>query len=71
MTEGLRPDLERPAITIRPATVADAGAILELYNREVLETTATFDLVPRTLEQQQEWISARSGAFAAIVAVDP
>lgn len=63
-------DPERPPITIRPATLADAGAILEIYNREVLETTATFDLVPRTLEQQQAWLSARSGAFAAIVAVD-
>jgi len=71
VTDGPQPDPARPAVTIRPATVADAGAILEIYNREVLETTATFDLVPRTLEQQQEWISARSGAFAAIVAVDP
>lgn len=61
---------DRPPITIRTATLADAGAILEIYNREVLETTATFDLVPRTLEQQQDWLSARSGAFAAIVAVD-
>jgi L-amino acid N-acyltransferase len=62
---------DRPGISIRTATVADAAAILEIYNREVLESTATFDLVPRTLEQQQEWLSARSGAFAAIVAVDP
>jgi phosphinothricin acetyltransferase len=59
-----------PAVTIRPATVADAAAIAEIYNREVTDTTATFDLVPRTLEQQQEWISARTGAFAAIVAID-
>lgn len=63
-------DPGRPPVTVRTATLADAGAILEIYNREVLETTATFDLVPRTLEQQQEWLSARSGAFAAIVAVD-
>ena len=58
-------------VTIRPATLADAAAIVEIYNREVLETTATFDLVPRTLAQQQEWLAARSGAFAAIVAVEP
>ncbi len=57
-------------VTIRPATAADAGAIAEIYNREVTETTATFDLVPRTLEGQQEWLAARSGAFAAIVGVD-
>jgi phosphinothricin acetyltransferase len=61
---------ERAAVSIRPATVADAAALVEIYNREVLETTATFDLVPRTLAQQQEWISARTGAFAVIVAVE-
>lgn len=70
MSDGHHTEVGRPTIAIRPATVADAGAILEIYNREVLETTATFDLVPRTLEQQQTWLSARSGAFAAIVAVD-
>lgn len=61
---------DRPTITIRPATLADAGAIVDIYNREVLETTATFDLVPRTIEQQRDWLAARSGAFSAIVAVD-
>jgi phosphinothricin acetyltransferase len=58
-------------VSIRPATAADAGAIAEIYNREVAETTATFDLVQRTPEAQQEWLAARSGAFAAIVAVEP
>lgn len=72
MSERPRPDdADRPPVAIRPATAADAPAILEIYNREVLETTATFDLVPRTLEQQRAWLSARSGAFSAIVAVDP
>ena len=65
-----RAEWDSATITIRTATLADAGAILEIYNREVIETTATFDLVPRTLEQQQAWLAARSGAFAAIVAVD-
>ena len=59
-----------PTVATRPATVADAAAIVEIYNREVTETTATFDLVPRTLQQQQDWLTQRSGAFAAIVAVD-
>ena len=57
-------------VTIRLAALADAVAIAEIYNREVMQSTATFDLVPRTIEQQQEWLAARSGAFAAIVAVD-
>jgi phosphinothricin acetyltransferase len=58
------------SVSIRLATVADAGEIRAIYNHEVLHTTATFDLVPRTLAEQQEWLQARSGAFAAIVAVD-
>jgi L-amino acid N-acyltransferase YncA len=67
--DGDRHDLV--GLSIRLATVADAAPIVEIYNREVLETTATFDLVPRTLSQQREWLSARSGAFAAIVGVEP
>jgi phosphinothricin acetyltransferase len=58
------------SIKIRRATVADAAAILEIYNHEVQFETSTFDLVPRTLDAQQAWISARSGAFSAIVAID-
>lgn len=58
------------SLVIRPATTADAAAIVEIYNREVTETTATFDLVPRTIEAQQQWLLDRSGAFAAIVGVD-
>ena len=59
------------AITLRLATVADAEQIREIYNYEVQHTTATFDLVPRTLADQQQWLAERSGAFATIVAIDP
>ncbi len=62
---------EKSAVVVRPAKATDAAAIVEIYNREVTQTTATFDLVPRTLEAQQEWLADRSGAFAAIVGVDP
>jgi phosphinothricin acetyltransferase len=58
------------SIKIRRATVADAAAIVDIYNHEVQFETSTFDLVPRTLEAQEAWISARSGAFSAIVAID-
>ena len=57
-------------IAVRPATLADAEAIRAIYNREVTETTVTFDLVPRTLADQQAWLAARTGAHPAIVAVD-
>ena len=57
-------------ISIRLAAVGDAEAIRTIYNYEVEHTVATFDLVPRALTEQQQWLSARSGAFAAVVAVD-
>lgn len=57
-------------ISLRAARPSDAEAIRTIYNHEVLTTTATFDLVPRSLIDQQEWLAARSGAFTAIVAVD-
>jgi L-amino acid N-acyltransferase len=56
--------------SIRPAAIEDAEPIREIYNHEVEHTTATFDLVTRSLAEQREWLAARSGAFAAIVAVD-
>ncbi len=59
-----------PEILIRLAHLGDAAAIRDIYNHEVLGTTATFDLVPRSIADQQAWLSARSGAFSAIVAVD-
>ena len=57
-----------PAVTVRLATSDDASAIMAIYNFEVQNHTSTFDLVPRTLDDQRRWISERSGAFAAVVA---
>lgn len=57
-------------IAIRPAIAADAEAIAEIYNHAVRTSTATFDLLPRTVAAQREWLAQRSGAFAAIVAVE-
>ena len=56
--------------TIRLAEPGDAEAIRTIYNVEVAETTVTFDMVPRTLEQQEEWLREHSGGHPAIVAVD-
>jgi L-amino acid N-acyltransferase YncA len=55
---------------LRPATPDDAEAIRSIYNLEVISSTATFDLVPRSLEEQLEWQAARSGAHAVVVVVD-
>lgn len=53
---------------VRLATLADAEAIREIYNPEVIGSTVTFDLVPRSLEDQEKWLDDHSGAHPAIVA---
>jgi L-amino acid N-acyltransferase YncA len=55
---------------VRLATLDDAAAIRAIYNLEVESSTATFDLVGRSLEDQRTWLAARQGAFAAVVAVE-
>lgn len=57
-------------VTIRLAEPRDAEAIRSIYNVEVLETTVTFDIVARTLDEQLEWLVDHSGGLPAIVAVD-
>ena len=53
---------------IRPADISDAESIAEIYNSEVSASTATFDLVPRSLADQRTWLIDRSGAHAVLVA---
>lgn len=55
-------------IAIRNATLDDAEAILAIYNHEVLTGSATFDVEPRTLHDQQRWLSDRSGGHVVLVA---
>ncbi len=57
-------------VLIRPAVLDDAPALLEIYNPVVITSTATFDLVPRTLDEQRAWLSSRAGARVVLVAVD-
>lgn len=53
---------------IRRAELDDAEAIRAIYNPQVESSTVTFDLVPRSMAEQQAWIRARTGAHAALVA---
>lgn len=55
---------------LRPARLEDAAAIRQIYNVEVETSTVTFDMVPRSLDDQQRWIQERSGAHVALVAID-
>ncbi len=56
---------------VRLATLDDAEAIRSIYNIEVLGSTVTFDLVPRSLADQRQWLRDRSGTYAAVVAETP
>ena len=47
----------------------DAEATRAIYNVEVLESTVTFDITPRSLADQQLWIAEHSGGHPANVAV--
>jgi phosphinothricin acetyltransferase len=42
---------------IRRALASDVPAILEIYNDAVLNTTASYDYEPRTLEHRQAWFN--------------
>ena len=58
-------------ISIRAATRADVPAILTIYNDAVLNTTASWDYEPSTLEQRLAWYDEHvEGNFPIFVAAD-
>jgi L-amino acid N-acyltransferase YncA len=61
----------RNEVEIRHAERRDAAGIQAVYNRFVTDSTALFDLVPRTLDEQVAWIDEHSGGHPALVAIDP
>jgi L-amino acid N-acyltransferase len=56
-------------VELRAAERRHAEGIRTIYNQEVLGTTVTFDMVPRTLDDQVRWIDEHSGGHPAVVAV--
>jgi len=57
-------------VSVRLVERRDEPATRAIYNREIRESTVTFDMVDRTVEDQLAWIDAHQGAHAAIVLVD-
>ena len=55
---------------VRLAAPDDAEDIRRIYNAEVVGSTATFDLVPRTPSEQAAWMTEHSGSYPVVVAVD-
>ena len=63
--------LPQTKVHIRLAERRDAAGIQAIHNRFVTESTALFDLVRRTLDEQVQWIDEHSGGHPALVAVTP
>jgi phosphinothricin acetyltransferase len=53
---------------VRRAIESDSEAIRLIYNTEVLSSTATLDLVPRSPSDQATWMSRHSGVYPVLVA---
>lgn len=61
---------EKQNITIRKAEVSDLPRLLEIYNYEVLNTTATFDIDPQTPEQRRIWFDRHQSEKHFILAAE-
>ncbi|MFQ6077547.1 MAG: GNAT family N-acetyltransferase [Thermodesulfobacteriota bacterium] len=54
--------------TIRPAEISDLNAITEIYNEAIRTTTATFDMEPKTHDQQEVWFASHGPKYPILVA---
>ena len=57
-------------VRTRHVEIEDAPAIAAIYDPEVLETTVTFDLVPRSADEHRDWVAAHLGTHPCLVAVN-
>jgi phosphinothricin acetyltransferase len=55
-------------VRIRPFADGDLGAVRDIYNEQVLNSTATFDEEPRSMEAQREWAKQFKHPFVLLVA---
>jgi phosphinothricin acetyltransferase len=56
---------------VRAAVIDDVPRLTEIYNHYIVNTPATFDIEPFTVEQRMEWFShyATTGSHRVLVAV--
>jgi L-amino acid N-acyltransferase YncA len=57
-------------VLVRRATRSDLPAILEIYNEAVLNTTASYDYEPRTLQHRTAWFDDHVANDYAIFVAD-
>lgn len=55
-------------VMVRPATESDVPGITAIYNEAITNTTATFDLEPKTVENRLEWFRSHGPRHPILVA---
>ncbi|MDA8196477.1 MAG: GNAT family N-acetyltransferase [Actinomycetota bacterium] len=55
---------------LRSVNLRDAEALMSIYNREVVGSRVTLDLVPRSISQQKAWIEEHQGVYPALLAYE-
>lgn len=55
---------------IRSADLRDLPEITEIYNEAILHSTATFDTIPKTLEDRRQWLMQHDRKHPVLVASD-
>ena len=58
-------------VVIRPAEEGDLPELLAIYNHEVANGTATYDLEPATLAERAAWMAAHDTGEAALTGTHP
>jgi phosphinothricin acetyltransferase len=56
-------------VIIRPAELADAAAIADIYNEAILTTTATFDTDPKSVKERTQWLQSHDERHPVLVGV--
>jgi phosphinothricin acetyltransferase len=65
----MQSDVRQNEVTVlRPATVADLGAINDIYNHYVLHSTCTYQELPETMDGRRLWFGHHGEAHPVIVA---
>lgn len=58
------------SVTVRKAERKDLEAMLRIYNYEVLNGVATFDIKPKTIEEWEEWFLAHTEGNRSVYAAE-
>ncbi len=56
------------SLCIRRATTSDLPAITGIYNDAILNSTATFDTEPKSLEEAAGWLASHGDRYPVLVA---